>query len=472
MISGSRLKVAVLLIILAASFVPIVSFLRGSSEERVWGVAVTGLPEKVAAEQADEDVPLYILKQTHEPLLRSDDGQNYTSKILSSWHRSADSSLYSFCPAPEARFDENNPLSLALMAAHLKTVTDRFGGKFSIKSGTACVAVQFGKSRRGYMRFLSMYENSPTIKKTAVAELGLGAFRVAEINRDYIRLERKKYCRNGYNRIMLYEAAPDSSADMSRKDIADINRISWRSAPSGTLERFRAFNNIPLKTLGLVLVTPNKYLRSIVYNCMDITQLSHAVYPQKKGFSAISTILPVGVPGGRPGVPARECRVDSKKNAGTTLLIAAVDRDNAAELRIVADRFYERTGIRLSFKTYSAGELVKLLFKRPHPYDMVPIMYSVVQPEYETFFKDFSVKDGFLDYDLPLVLRLRKELLGAEDDQKKLRIINDINSELVREAVVLPLFQEVRKFYYPAEIKNLLIGKGFTEYPEVADFRW
>ena len=126
----------------------------------------------------------------------------------------------------------------------------------------------------------------------------------------------------------------------------------------------------------------------------------------------------------------------------------------------------------MKIKFYSAQELVKTLFTRPHLYDMVAISFSVVQPEYETFFKDFAVKDGFLDYDLPRLSGLREELLKSEDEGEKVLLASKIADELIREAVVLPLYQEVRTFYYPAQIKNMMVGRGFTEYPEVSDFRW
>jgi MarR-like DNA-binding transcriptional regulator SgrR of sgrS sRNA len=270
----------------------------------------------------------------------------------------------------------------------------------------------------------------------------------------------------------LYEAAADPLLDLQREDIADFNRIAWTKVPAATLERFRAFDNIPLKSSGLVFVTPDKELRRMIYNCLDIKDFRQAVSPQDHSFNDISTILPVGVPGGSPGVPEQVCAADSALRSGKTVTLAAVDRNNREMLLRAADRFYKKTGIKIIVRMYDAGDLVKTLFKRPHPYDMITIRYSVVQPEYETFFKDFSVRNGFLDYDLPEVSSLRKRLLEAEEDQEKSVLVAKINDELRDEAVVLPLYQEVRTFYYPKKIRNLAIGKGFTEYPEVADFRW
>jgi len=443
-----------------------------SSDPKVWGVMVSGLPDRVTTALADEDVPLYILKQTHEPLLRSDDGQNYYSKVLTSWRRNADSSEYLFCPDPKSEFDAKYPLTPGILREHLEKITARFSGIYSVGADGECVGVKFGTGRKGYMQFLSMYENAPTLKLTDLVELGLGKYRVSEINREHIRLEKKRSCRNCYGEIMVYESARDYLSDLQRPDIADFNRIAWREIPEEVLSRFKVFDNIPLKSFGLVLVSSDKDVRRTVYNCMDIAQLRRAVYPHAKRFNDISTILPAGVPGARPGRPAQECGADKSTAGGKRIVLAAVDRDNRAQLQSVAADFFERTGIKMDVHLYSAGDLVQVLFDRPHPYDMVPIVYSVVQPEYETFFKDFCVKDGFLDYDLPRTAELRSRLLRVEDERQKSEIAVEITKTLAEEYVILPLFQEVKEFYYPTEIRNLVIGKGFTEYPEVADFRW
>jgi len=462
-------KFAIPLVLLALI---LVALSGRSSNPKVWGVVVSGLPDRVTTALADEDVPLYILKQTHEPLLRSDDGQNYYSKVLISWRRNADSSEYLFCPDPKSEFDETHPLTAGILKEHLEKITARFSGLYSIGADGECVKVKFGVGRKGYMQFLSMYENAPTLKLTDLIELGLGKYQVSEIDRERITLDKKRSCRNCYGKIVVYESARDYLSDLQRPDIADFNRIAWREIPEEVLGHFKVFDNIPLKSFGLVLVSSDKDVRRIVYNCMDIAQLRSAVCPHAKRFNDISTILLAGVPGARPGSPAQECGADKRITGGKRIVLAAVDRDNRAQLQLVAADFFKKTGIKMDIHLYSAGDLVQVLFDRPHPYDMVPIVYSVVQPEYETFFKDFCVKDGFLDYNLPRIAELRSRLLRVEDERQKSEIAVEITKALAEEYVVLPLFQEVKEFYYPAEIRNLVIGKGFTEYPEISDFRW
>lgn len=444
---------------------------NGDAEERTWGVVVSGLPDRVAAELADEDVPLYILKQTHEPLLRSDDGQNYTSRVLHSWGRTADSSSFTFCVDGRSGFDENRVFSAADLERHIEFLAVKDSRRFRLSRAGSCVTVCFDNGNSGYLQYLSLYENSPTLNIGGKIELGLGQYRASLVSNDRIELKRKQRVGNGYNKIVFYEASADPELDLVREDIADINRISWKELPDSARKRLKPFESIPLASSGLVLVTPDRAARKLVYECLDIKRFRAAVYPQKTGVHDIQNILPIGVPGGRPGKPSQQCGAAGTGFKGGRLTLGVVDRGNEAPLKEYARDFYKKTGVVLNVKLYGAADLVSTLFSRPHPYDMVPIMYSVVQAEYETFLKDFSVRDGFLDYDVPKVAELRAALLKENDAQARAALVERAMEELKKEYVVIPLFQDVKTFYYPAEIKNLTIGKGFSEYPDIADFR-
>ena len=55
---------------------------------------------------------------------------------------------------------------------------------------------------------------------------------------------------------------------------------------------------------------------------------------------------------------------------------------------------------------------------------------------------------------------------------RKHALAMSVVGELAKEAVALPLYQSVRVFWYPKKIENIVVGKGFLEYPEIGDFRW
>ena len=438
-----------------------------------WGVYLPGLPEKVSAALAEEDAVFYILKQTHEPLFRMDDGENFSSRVLKEWSRSVDSSEYLFCPDTAQTFDEKRNFSLDFFETYLADVTRRYSPDFFVVRSGACLNVSFGKRKTGYLNFLTRYANAPTLAVSRSVELGLGPFFIESIGKDKIVLKRKKHVNKGYDRINLFEYA-DSSSDLTGKDLSDFNRIPFGALPETVSERFLSFKNIPLKSVGLIITSPDKTAREILYNCLDISGFRQAAFPNAKQFYDIQTLLPMGVRGGRPGRPLQKCLnpYREKIRALKPFVLANWRKESLAPLETFAADFYVKTGIRIKIKQYEVQELVKTLFVRPHPYDMVLINFSVVQPEYDIFLRDFLVEGSLVDFNMPKLTALRGKMIKEEAGPVTEAMAVSIAEGLGKEAAVLPLFQEVGNFYYPANIKNLIIGKGFTEYPEVGDFRW
>jgi len=56
--------------------------------QSTWDVLIKILPTNIVAREAGLNTALYVLKQIHEPLFRINDGDNYESRVLSSWGRS------------------------------------------------------------------------------------------------------------------------------------------------------------------------------------------------------------------------------------------------------------------------------------------------------------------------------------------------------------------------------------------------
>ncbi|MEI7482146.1 MAG: hypothetical protein WCK75_07340 [Elusimicrobiota bacterium] len=439
----------------------------------VWGVYLPGLPKKVSTSLADEDAVFYILKQTHEPLFRMDDGENFSSRILKKWSRSVDSSKYVFCPDTGQKFDEKQNFSLDYFETYLLTVTRRYSPDFSIVRSGECLDVSFKKKKTGYLNFLTRYVNAPTLGVSENVELGLGPFSVENIGKNEIVLKRKKSVAKGYERISLWEYV-DFSGNLERKDLSDFNRVPYGVLPETVSERFLSFESVPLKSSGLILTSPDKTSREILYNCFDISGFRQAAFPNSKQLYDIQTLLPMGIPGGHSGRPQQECRNSYLERAKTLkpFILANWRKESRVPLEAFAAKFHSKTGIRIKIKQYEVQELVKTLFVRPHPYDMVLINFSVVQPEYDIFFRDFLVKDSLVDFNMPELTALLEKMVKEEEGPVAAGMAERIADGLGKRYAVLPLFQEVEKFYYPENIKNLIVGKGFTEYPEVAEFRW
>ena len=218
----------------------------GYSQANVWGVLAPGLPERVSIEQARGNVTYYILKQTHEPILRRDDGQNYTSRILSAWSRGLDYKQYTLCPDTSLRFSPAVPFTLEEFGRHLSSVTKHFDPIFALKQEDKCFVVKFQKTRKSYLDFLTLYENAPTFKVSDKVEIGLGPYFVKQILSSEIVLARKKPLRNAYNKIILYEYQQASDPNLNNRNIKDFNLISDFDVPKWVSTEYAGFRNVEL----------------------------------------------------------------------------------------------------------------------------------------------------------------------------------------------------------------------------------
>lgn len=442
------------------------------SDKPLWGVYFSGLPEKIKTGLANEDAVYYILKQTHEPVFRKDDGQNYTSRILANWSRDVNSKEYEFCLKRGLEFRKDKPLTADIFFGHLSAITAKLPVKSNLSIQGDCAAVRFEKRQTGYLEYLTRYENAPTLTESEAQELGLGPYYIAEISKERIVLERKEQARSGYNSIVMYEyGGPSDLRGYRANSVRDFNRIPENEIPREIAGAYVSFPNISLKSVSLIVNIEDRALRHAVYNCIAPKELRAAFFPDGKSFYDIQTVLPLGVPGALAGKPEQTCgKLPPGKGEAPEIVFVNWRDNNTEQLQKFAAGFYEKSGIRLRIKKYTAYDLVKELFVRPHAYHLVMVATSVVHPHHDVFFRD--ILGSFVDFDLPALSALFNRMTNEENMQEKTDLAVKIARGLSREAVALPLYQEVRDFYYPPEVSNMVVGKSFIEYPEIADFRW
>ncbi len=447
-------------------------FFRGTHSD-VWAVLTGGLSKEISVRKAAVNSVYYVLKQTHEPLFRKDDGQNYTSRLLKSWNRNLGYSSYTFCPDTSLTFNAGNVFSLKYFAAYLKGVSEKYDPDFSISSSSLCITIGFAKKRENYLDFLSLYENAPTVVRKDGFEDGLGPFTIDSIKDKKFILSRKQRVPWGYNRIVYYEYQGEKDSQLQNRDISDFNRISSFDIPEWAKQNYQKFDNIQLNAVDLMINHPNPKVRDIIYNCMDVEEFRHAFVPKRKDFYNIQTVFPLGIPGAIPGKPLQACKQAGRRLSGVGPLVFANWRyDNEKELTAFFDTFYKRTGLRIILKNYSAEKLMQVIFNKPKPYNLIVIVFDAVRPQESIFLEAFFRKEGYLDVPLSNIKPLYQKMLYEHNPEIRIKLACEIAEVLKNKQVVLPLYQNMGALYYPKQIKNLEVGKGFLEYPEVADFRW
>lgn len=444
----------------------------GAYGQDTWGVLYASLPGNILAENIEEGAVDYIFRQTHEPLFRQEDGQNYTSRVLDGWSRNIDYSEFTFCPDSTLMFDAETPFTPDFLYSFLNKVTSKYNKDYTVARSGKCSAVKFRSGQPGYLYFLARHENAPSMVKGA-AQCGLGAFSIKKVSKTLIELERKGRVKRGYNRIQifLYDGAEDS--DLGHRRVSDFNRLSSFQRPEWVQSEYMGFDNIELRVVGLAINHPDIRVRRALYGCLDADEFRRAVVPARKDFYDVQTVLPMGVPGASGGIPRQVCEVP-RWMKGTKVVFANPRTDNLAEMIEFAKKFNKKTGLELVVKNYKTEEMDAVLLdkKQRNSYNLAIVVTANPRPDQEGFFVFYAGKDRVINHVPEDMLRMFRSLEQERDPAKKKHIAEKLAADLGERGFVIPLYQTFTRLYYPPGIKNLSVGRGFSEIPDVAALRW
>lgn len=436
-----------------------------------WEAIVRLVPINVSVKDKFDGVDAYIIRQTHEPYFRLDDGENYTSRIIGKWSRELDYTGYLFCPKPGLEFDKAAPFSPAVFYTKLTETTSRYRAAFTAERDGDCVRVSFKEPARGYLAFLTRYENAPTMSAAPDIEAGLGPFYVEKLSGEEAVLKRKKPVRGGYNRIVIRKWSGPEDPVLNDRSVSDFNLLP--TPPKWLAAEFREFSNLDPRAIVLVINHRDPKLRKALYRCLDVEKFRDA-FVKFRDYQNIRTILPLGVSGASAGLPAAVCG-PGDRFPGESLVLISQKPDNKATLEAFAEEFRGRTGIKIRVRNEAPQDITTMLKKTAgaRPYNLIVFVLDSSRNEYEDYFRYFVPgKDLSVDWGTEGLAELYGAMTREDSPEKKTALAKRLAQEISDRALALPLFQYSRKVYYPKHIKNFSVGRGFIEYPEVADFRW
>ncbi|MCM2266532.1 MAG: hypothetical protein NDI60_02015 [Elusimicrobiales bacterium] len=452
------------------------SFLTGcrrrASDLKTWHVMVAALPEKVLKDNLGEGTVTYIFRQTHEPLFRLEDGQNFRSKVLSRWSRSIDAREFMFCPNQEMRLRDDIRFTAEYLRDFLVKNAAKFGGNPDVSESQGCVYVKFPESQPGYLAFMSSYFNAPSVEDGGIS-YGLGQFSVKAVSREEVELVRKAKIPDGYNKIVFHAYAGPDDPRLKDGTISDFNKLSSFQQPEWIKSEYLGFDNVELRVVGLAISHADPEVRSVLYNCINVDEFRRAVVPARKDFYDVQTVLPVGVPGSRGGRPKQACHV-ARHLRGKEVILANPRTDNIAQLAEFSRGFFGKTGMRLNVRQYKPEEMNPMIYDKVHrrPYNLVLVVTENSSPDQDGFFAFYAGEARAADHVPAEVLNLYEKLKRESSPDRKQALAEKLAARLGELGLVLPLYQTMGRLYYPAEIRNLSVGRGFAEVPDVAEFRW
>lgn len=438
-----------------------------------WEVLATTLPVTVSTQNAHINTVYYILRQTHEPILHKDDGQNYTSRILENWDHDLRYLSYTFCPKTNLKFKKDLPFTPEHFRSHIFNITRNYEHNFDLKPDGSCYTITFSTPQKSYLDYLTRYENAPTLPETSTFDIGLGPFYIKSLGQEKIVLLRKQPGSNGYSEIVLHLYKGITDPIRQSRDISDFNLIPTTDVPEWVKNRYIGFDNIELKSRNLIINHPDAKVRRLIRNCLDVDGFRRAYVPRQTDFLDLQTVLPMGLPGAKAGLPIQNCNSKMFNVAPSTPIIYFNNRnDNSVQMRNIAEDFKKKTGIAFNVVNYPLEQMAAIKLQRPRPYNLIVVVIDAVMSNYEAFFGPFLDSSGYHDFNGTVLRKLHWELLRTDDSLIKLDIVTKMIAELENQNIVLTLYQVKGKLYYPRNIKNIEVGKGFLQYPEVAEFRW
>jgi hypothetical protein len=445
------------------------------TNDQNWEMLAMGLPTHVDPSIALVNMGYYILRQTHRTILEElEDGQLQT-RILKKWSRSVDDKFFSFCPDLTLRFSNGVIFDELFLRNFLNQLLVKNGGtaeRFSVNN--QCVEIRFKQPQKWLLSKLISMENAPTVKSESPSfDLGLGDFNVQSVSSEKIVLVRKVPVPNGYNQITVYPYKGKLDSRLQQKSIEDFNRVYIEEVPEWVKTNYQSFNLPVLQSVVLVINHENPKIREAIYNCIDPRSLRAHFFQERKSFVDIGNILPLGMRGSVNGpprqTPSPELCSRLKKLSLRFFNWKASNQSSITQFFRELDSQLKTTVV---VRHSDESELIQQIVSKKREYEILVAAFDSITSDSTPIFEFlFGPGLSLLSWNtLQLRLEFQKYLKKKYDDRNDFAL-KDFLFKLEQEHVALPLFQEVRTFYYPHHISNLQNGSSFLQYPEIASLK-
>lgn len=440
-------KIVLIVLIITFSFYYFFSLIGDRKHDDSWYVLFNVIPDSIKLKDIEFSHISYILQQTHKPLFRKKNLSEYESDILVSWTRSSDNKSYELCPNQELLFYKHIKFSSEYLYSFLKEKT-LLEERDDLNFNANCVVIKFKNENKQFLKKFSKLALSPSIELNEKVDVGLGAFEVENINEEIVQLKRKTYKRASINKIIVKKYKNFQSFFVNEnRFVDDVNRLPFNEIPTFLIENMNKFLVNQLQVAILILNIKDNSLRSKIYDCIDIKNLTTSFMGDHASLQNVSTVVPVGLKGGKADILSRKCR-DIK-------LTKAVDFLNWKEnskrtLEQYFEKFYLTSGVKINIMNIGNQELEAVANNKIEKDYITIIGVDSLDGELVDFYNGLINKENHI-----LALQNKKlfELYEELKQSEELEVVNQIEEIISKSKVILPLFQVNKIFYYPKNIQ-------------------
>ena len=439
-------------------------------ETHVWKGVIMGSTENVRPSLAHSSLVSYVLKQTHEPFFRFDGNHQLTSRILKHWERSEDYKTFVLCIDDKAEFEPGLPLNTDDVSRSLAQLQGELSATHDAKNGN-CVTAKFNKPQLLFFDSLTDLAMSPTRPtKNPHVDVGLGAFRVESLNEKEIVLTRKLAAAGKrFDRIELTNVQTMKPEDLNDHSIQEFNLITRDKVPDWVRSEYAAY---PISHLSLYIVlfnNPDQRIRQALANCLSVPEMRAAFFPSSTNTHDVGSLFPVGVRGAIEGPPHQNCPAE-KLSVKKPVKFLNWKPERHAALLEVFKRVSDKTGIPIEVEDVSLTENTHRVLYLHSGFDMTVISMENDHAQYSDFLElliDPAKK--FHSVKLPDLEKRFQQLKATADEHDREALALELNNEVLRRGMALPLMQPIGQMLYPKNLKAVRFGSSFSEYPEIGE---
>ncbi|MAV90980.1 MAG: hypothetical protein CL676_06130 [Bdellovibrionaceae bacterium] len=339
--------------------------------------------------------------------------------------------------------------------------------QFEVKRQSNCLHFKLSAPIPNLPNELSKLKNAPTEPSfIGNFEEGLGEFRYVQSSPNEIELERIRHSDSGFNRIKFHDF--ESSKDnIDWFSVEDFNRISIELIPDEIKKEYLRYSVSLLQTAILMINLQSIDDRQKIYGCLDVKKFRKAFSPGQEEFSDTHTVIPSGLGGRRIHMPNRNCKGSfSDLSHAITFLNWKVSSSD--ELRT----FFKRFGAgKIKVKDISAGELAMLGQSRSKDFDLMVVGVSADDASAIELYESIFVDNHGMFREVPMKIRQLVRQLKVGSPKAKENSLVELEIEIARQALILPIFETSRDIYYPKRVDRITFGRQFLEIPLVEDLK-
>jgi ABC-type transport system substrate-binding protein len=467
-----------------------------SSRSTTYRLALRHLPTEGDPFTSQVNTDHLVMLQLYYPLFTRLSSGALTSEFLDlNTTRASNAAFTRFdlCLRPGLNYSDGSPVEIADLAKSLTESHKRqesLPDLIRVTPHDHCVSVELKTRDLRYFDQLTDVSNTvvSATRKIGVFPMGLGPYRVAEVNSTHLRLVANEGRVRGDFKAIEFVKYTNMEQDL-RDGVIDFNHTGQIEIPARIRAQFQRVSRPAFKSYALVLNYPDSRLRQAFARCFDTANFVKLL---EIPLTPVPGFLPLGIMGSEIGTVEGELRsptraIEGAKPEASVRMPNPCRLQSAPPLTVynyldeaapkIVDFFRTHQAhfpVPVEVKTVSVDELVKAMFSRDRIGAVIGFdsssSLSSTSREASAFFENFMRHNRSERLITQPIQGLEESVrLALDEAQPELKdvLYRDAHRILLDSGYVIPLGQLETDQYYPKYITNISWSDPISGYPRI-----